>query len=58
MIKEAEKLGWTTLRVKGSHNQMVHEKWNGVYTIANHNKELAPHLEKKIFKIIRSVGYE
>ena len=58
MIKEAEKLGWTTLRVKGSHHQMTHENFDGVYPIANHTKELAPHLEKKIYKIIRSVEHE
>ena len=55
LLKVAKKEGWKVNRATGSHHQMTHPNFKGVYTIAVHNKELSKHLEKRILKIIKGV---
>ena len=44
------RLGWTVLRIRGSHHQLVHPRFPGVLTVAVHDMLGRPAL-KKVLKV-------
>ena len=48
------RLGWYVLRIRGSHHQLVHDKFPGVLTVAIHDTLSRPALKK----VLKAAGID
>lgn len=48
-LRGMARLGWSVLRTRGSHHQLVHPRFPGVLTVAIHDT-LSRHALKKVLK--------
>ena len=49
-----ERMGWSVLRIRGSHHQLVHPRFPGVLTIAIHDTLSRPAMKK----VLKAGGIE
>ena len=53
-LRAMARLGWSVLRIRGSHHQLVHPRFPGVLTVAIHDTLSRPALKK----VLKAAGID
>ncbi len=53
-LRAMGRLGWSVLRIRGNHHQLVHPRFRGVLTVAIHDTLSRPALKK----VLKAAGID